>query len=246
MCSQQSIAPCKCNPPCPTGRKCPKSCILPNSNYFCFSLVSKTLTFTSCFFIDCNYILIIYNSWLWSTPSYLFLLPRKYLLIQYPGGKKFTEYLKLKQHNTHPSYPSLGIPRVKKQLQKSQEYKHRNCTVHSPKSSALQRPPKKGKIIQSWLSKISSESSRCSCDLKHENLFPAFKITSFPCQVFLLQVNTSATGNALTANNIILNLVNKQSPQRKPFLRFFLLCHSWWTRAPEGTSCSSKWKPISQ
>lgn len=84
-------ARCKCNPPSSRGRKCP------NSNYFCisFSLVSKMLMVLSCFFVDCNYILIIYNSWLWSTPSYLFLLPWKYLLIQYPEGKKFTEYLKL-------------------------------------------------------------------------------------------------------------------------------------------------------
>lgn len=90
-------------------------------------------------------------------------------------------------------------------------YTHEQHSAQLRILSISKTPPKKGKIIQSWPSVISSKSSCCSCHLKHENLFPTFKITSFPCQVFLLQVNTSATGNALTANNIILNLVNKQS-----------------------------------
>lgn len=136
------------------------------------------------------------------------------------------------------------LPRLKEFPVTKQPHKwhcHRNintgtaqCTAPNPQH--FKEHPKKGKIIQSWPSMISSKSWRCSCDSKHEDLFPTFKITSFPCQVFLIQVNTSATGNALTANNIILNLVNKQSPQRKPLLQFSLLCHSWWTRAPEGTS----------
>lgn len=44
-------AHCQCNPPSSRGRKCPNSCILPNSNYFCnsFSLVCKMLMFTFLF-----------------------------------------------------------------------------------------------------------------------------------------------------------------------------------------------------
>lgn len=87
-------------------------CVLPISNYSCISssLVNTMLTFTFLFLCRlqsyCNNLqwLIIINTYLIIV---LFLLPWKYLLILYLGGKKFNQYFKLRLQGIDPSY--LGL-----------------------------------------------------------------------------------------------------------------------------------------
>lgn len=143
-------------------------------------------------------------------------------------------YLKLKLHDTKPFTCALGIPIATELFQKW--HCHGNTrTDKKPSWRTVQNP------ILSTSKAAQHEKAQNNSILNFLQKFmlflclQAWKFVSYlqDCILPLPTVFSSSsrhkcyfTGNALISNNVILNLANKQIPQRELFRQFFLLWYN--------------------